>query len=100
MADYTYRGIALYDPISNQLLTDTAVRFLDRIGGAEQSVTSLDGVAVQLTSNRWGIVPDFRAPIPMGELVSGNFATPMVCEEIPVTPPQPSPRWPRSRSPS
>lgn len=83
MAEYTYRGIALYDPISNQLLTDTAVRFMDRVGGAEQAVTSLDGVAIQLTSNRWGIIPDFRAPIPIGELVSGNFATPIVCEEIP-----------------
>ncbi|GAB3622590.1 hypothetical protein GCM10027418_06720 [Mariniluteicoccus endophyticus] len=81
MPDYTYRGIPLYDPLTNTLIKNASVSFVDRNTGAEQPVTTLAGVATQLTSNDVGIVPDFKAPIDRGDLVSGEFSTPITSEE-------------------
>lgn len=81
MPDYTYRGIPLYDPLTNTLIKNASVSFVDRNTGAEQPVSTLAGVSTRLTSNDVGIVPDFKAPIDRGDLVSGEFSTPITSEE-------------------
>lgn len=69
-ADFTYQSVQILDTVTDQPARDVTVTFKDATGTTRQTY-DMDGAVNTLVTDRHGIVWDFKADVPTGELVAG-----------------------------
>lgn len=70
-ADYTYQSIQVLDTVTRAPATALPVTFRDGNGNVAQTYT-MEGLPTTLTTDRHGIVQDFKANVPTGEVQAGG----------------------------